>query len=338
MCNWQLFGMVIAREGAGDDQEQTWNLGSDMGDVPAKLLRTWISRQLPDTAEIWFDDQLKKLEADPSKQLFDIAFGMIPRKLGKDDLALDKADLAAANAARPGWNPGQWSIDAAARILLLIDISNHPAATFAERFGELHRTADVSELLALYCGLPLYAAPESLVALAALGLRTNIKAEFEAIAHRNPFPAEQFAENPWNNMVLKALFIGVMLEPIQGLDRRANRQLAQILRDYAHERWAAGRIVSPELWRCIGPFAKGDYLDDFQKVVDQGSETEKKAVALALATAPAGDGKDKLCAQLSKFDMAINRGELTWAGIAEEMLDNSLAITRKMNFEVELTR
>ena len=88
------------------------------------------------------------------------------------------------------------------------------------------------------------------------GLRTSMRAVFEAIAHRSPFPKENFSEDRWNHMVLKALFIGSTLAPIQGLDERANPTLAEISADYAHERWAAGRPVTPELWRCIGPLPK----------------------------------------------------------------------------------
>ena len=42
-----------------------------------------------------------------------------------------------------------------------------------------------------------------------------------------------------------------------------------MLRDYAHERWAAGRPVAPELWRCVGPFAEGAALDDLARVLRQ---------------------------------------------------------------------
>lgn len=67
-------------------------------------------------------------------------------------------------------------------------------------------------------------------------------------------------------MVLKALFIGSRLAPIKGLDERANPELAQILREYAHERWSAGRPVNPELWRCVGPFAtSADALADLER-------------------------------------------------------------------------
>lgn len=309
-----------------------------MAETPAELLRNWIFRQLPDAKSAWFREQLSKLKEANSDHAFDIAFGMIPRRLGKDDLVLSADDLAAADAARSGWNPLRWSIDNAARVLLLVELSHDMGSGFIDRYKYLHRTADVGELLALYSALPLYADPKPLIEQAALGLRTNIRAEFEAISHRNPFPLEQFTENPWNNMVLKSLFIGVMLEPIQGLNERANPELARILRDYAHERWAAGRYVSPELWRCIGPFAEGEFLDDFQRVVNEGDQTEKKAVALALTTSPASAQKDTLCAQLSEFDADIASGELTWTAIAEEMFDNSLAITRKLNTEVELTR
>ena len=72
-----------------------------------------------------------------------------------------------------------------------------------------------------------------------------MRAVFEAVAHRSPYPREQFAENRWNHMVLKALFVGSALHPIQGLEERANPALARMLCDYAHERWAAGGRSAP---------------------------------------------------------------------------------------------
>ena len=151
-----------------------------------------------------------------------------------------------------GWDPRGWSVDQAARILILLHAGG-TGAVFAQRFTQLCRTADVAEAIAFYRGLPLYPGPERLEAQAAEGTRTNMRAVFEAVAHRSPYPKEQFAENRWNHMVLKALFVGSALHPIQGLDERTNPTLARMLCDYAHERWAAGRPVSPELWRCVGP-------------------------------------------------------------------------------------
>lgn len=299
--------------------------GGDMGKTPSMLLREWISCRIPAATDDWLDDQLVKLGSDPSLKSFHITSSMIARKLGKNDLNLSPADLQSAEAARSGWNPSQWSIDVAARVLLLITLSTNDTVNFSERFKEYRRTADVSEALALYCGLPLYDEPKLLVEQVAQGLRTNIKAEFEAIAHQNPFPAEQFEESQWNNMVLKSLFIGAMLEPISGLDRRTNAKLAQALTDYAHERWAADRFVSPEIWRCIGPYAKGDHFKDFQRIIDHGTATGKRAIALALKMTPESAGRSRIYAQLSEFDLAISDGVLTWTVVADEMIDSSFA-------------
>jgi hypothetical protein len=62
---------------------------------------------------------------------------------------------------------------------------------------------------------------------------------FEAVAHQNPFPAENFPQSAWNHMVLKTVFLDSVLHPIIGLDDRWNDELAGILVNYAHGRWAA---------------------------------------------------------------------------------------------------
>ncbi len=117
------------------------------------------------------------------------------------------------------------------------------------------------------------------------GLRTNMKAVFEAVAHNSPYPAEQFSENRWNQMVVKALFIGSTLYPIEGLERRWNPDLTRMLCDYAHERWAAGRTVSYELWRGVGPHADDAAIDDLARVLGSVAPNERHAAALALGKA-----------------------------------------------------
>jgi hypothetical protein len=124
------------------------------------------------------------------------------------------------------------------------------------------------------------------VVRAAEGIRSAVQPVFEAVAHANPFPSEQFSETQWNHMVLKALFIGSKLDPIQRLDERRNADLAKMLIDYAHERWAARRSVSPELWRGVGLFADEAGVADIAKVLRGGNEKERKAAALALAECP----------------------------------------------------
>ncbi len=66
-------------------------------------------------------------------------------------------------------------------------------------------------------------------------------------------------------MILKAVFVGSPLDLIQGIDHRANPELARMLTAYAHERWAAKRPVIPELWRPVGRFADAEILADLEK-------------------------------------------------------------------------
>jgi hypothetical protein len=279
----------------------------------ADLLTGWLHRQLPAAAADWLDQQLVGLQAAGDRDLY-VTLGLVPRKLGRADLDLTGADLEQAQAARAGWDPRGWSVDQAARILVLL-AAGGGGERFAARFTQLCRTADVAEAIAFYRGLPLYPEPARLEAQAAEGTRSNMRAVFEAVAHRNPYPREQFSENRWNHMVLKALFVGSTLAPIQGLDQRANPALMRMLCDYAHERWAAGRPVSPELWRCVGAFADEDALADLQRVLATGTATEREAATLALAACPAPKAK-ALLAAAPELAAALERGELSWDRLA----------------------
>lgn len=218
--------------------------------LPQTVLRHWIKRQASPAAWAWFDSGLEAVATGNASAL-DSYFTRIPRQLGRDDLRLTPDDLASADRGRPGWNPRHWSLDEAARITLLL----HLPGDHARHLKRLRIMADPAEQIALLRGLPLYPDPASLLEEAALGVRTAMLPVFEAVAHHNPYPRECFDQHRWNQMVLKALFIGSTLAPIDGLMARANADLAVMLRDYARERRAAGRTVSGELWLCLAPFA-----------------------------------------------------------------------------------
>lgn len=282
--------------------------------APRDLLQTWLSARLDDTARAWLASRIEEVRTADGDARLNLAIGLAPRTLGKADLNLGADELAAADAARPGWWPGDWSIDQAARLLLLLH-SPGDDAQFAERLEQLCITSDVGESVTWYRGLPLYPAPERHRARAAEGVRSNIKAVFQAVAHHNPYAREQLDDGAWNQMVLKALFVGAALDPIVGLDARANPALREMLVDYAHERWAASRSISPELWRCVGPVADAGAIDDLVRVLTEGTRTEQIAAALALKACP-DPRAAAIIAERADFFAAVEQDNLSWAAIA----------------------
>ena len=275
------------------------------------LLEAWLERQVSPEAIAWLKERIDKVALSDQKTLF-LAFGMIPRKLGKADLMLSEEDLKAADGARPGWQPQSWTVDQAARTRLVLAAASQPEKQFVQMLDQLFASGEVGELVALYQALPVLPYQPAHAMRASEGTRTNIKSVFCAVADRNPYPAEHLEEGRWNQMILKSLFIDAPLDPIVGLDERANPALAQMLVDYAHERWAAGRAVSPELWRCVGPHADQAALADLKRVLETGTETEKSGAALALANCPLPQAAELLDTETS-LAQKIQTGELTWA-------------------------
>jgi hypothetical protein len=281
--------------------------------TPAQLLEKWLKARLPAEASAWLDKTAQSLKQGADRDFY-IAISLVSRKIGKADLNLTPAELAQAQAARAGWDPRDWSLDQAARVYLLL-APEADGETFSRRLDQLCITADIGELVAFYSGLPLYPDQPRHVLRAAEGVRTNIKGVFQAIAHRNPYASEQLPDDPWNQVVLKSLFIGLSLDPIVGLDRRSNPKLARILCDYAHERWSAGRPISPELWRCVGPHAVGDMLADLGRVLEKGTEPERAAAALALASSPDPAATGLLWAY-PDLSVAVSENKVSWQAIA----------------------
>ena len=283
---------------------------------PATLLLRWLRLEAAPDAVGWLEDQLRSLpERSGSQQLF-IALGLAARRFARSELKLDEDALASARRVRAGLDPRGWSQADAARILLLAELSRRDTG-FAATFSGLCRTADVSEAIAFYRGLPLYERPRELESQAAEGARSNMRVIFEAVAHRNPFPRENFDEQRWNHMILKALFVGSSLAPVQGLEERNNPRLAAMLCDFAHERWAAGRVVSPELWRCVGPFADEAVVADMKRLLQSASGRDRQAAVLALSASPHPAARSLLAAQGDLAEKAAS-GALTWERLMSE--------------------
>ncbi|SDZ13055.1 hypothetical protein SAMN05444412_106111 [Rhodonellum ikkaensis] len=265
----------------------------------------------------WLALQKEKIGEDTSYMKFYLAFGMASRYFKKNLMDLSETKIQKAKTLVEGFSPESWDQLQTARSYLLLHFGIADASAWVDAINKLFETADMHEQQSLYAALPLMPFREEMVERAVEGLRTNIASVFDAIALDNPYPSQYMEERAWNQMVLKAVFMQRPLYRIQGADKRANPTLAKILVDFAHERWAAGRKVMPELWRFVGPYLDIQNFGDIEKVIHSSDPLEKNAALLACHQSgfvPA----NSLLKQFPKVQREIQQGELTWEKIGRE--------------------
>lgn len=158
-----------------------------------------------------------------------------------------EAETALKDAA-PGVDFTFWSRHDAVRALLLLSRAKQLGdEACVEAAVACFAAGDASEQESWLRAVSLLPAPAQFTPQVIDACRTNILPVFRAIALGNPFPAQHFPELNFNQMVLKALFNGVPLEGIVGLQERRNAELARMAGDYAAERRAAGRTVPEDI-------------------------------------------------------------------------------------------
>lgn len=176
-----------------------------------------------------------------------VTFSGCGRRLGAEPLAPSASERATL-AARELPVPEGWPLSAVARAALLVSACEQLGA--AERVAlveGLFRTGDNDERAVVLKTLSLLPEPQRFVELAVDACRSHVQSVFEAIACENPYPARWFPEPSFNQLVLKAFFVGVAVRRIQGLASRRGPELVRMARAYASERRAAGREVPPDL-------------------------------------------------------------------------------------------
>ncbi len=285
---------------------------------------SWLQSRLDEEALEWIKSTSDKLINGAEDWIFYSSFSAVPRHTGKEDLSLSTEEKAKADELRTGWVPSHWSIDDLGRTLLTLSIAEEDKDVFFEKLEKTFISSDIGEGIALYQSLPLLPHPNDLTDRAAEGLRTNITSIFNAVAHRNPYPADYLDDDAWNQMVLKALFVETPLYPIQNIDDRANKKLADMLVDYAHERWAADRDVSPELWRSVGPFADEEIVEnDLKKVLQNSNKLRQQAALLALSESPTESAKQLVEQHASQLDQ-MRQNNIDWDYIGKQFEQDSL--------------
>lgn len=281
------------------------------------VILKWLQDQLSPENTEWLKSTGESLMNAPEDWKLFMSYSTVPRHTGKQKIELSETNLKQAESHRPGWNPADWSVDQLGRTYLILCYAENGKEEFLDKLEKVFVSSDMGEAVALYQSLCIYPYPEDLKLRAAEGVRSNITSVFNAVALNNPFPFDYLDQNPWNQIVLKALFVGSPLYKIVGLDKRANQTLARMLVEYAHERKSAGREISPELWRPIGPFINDEIIEDIQWVLNQPDDLQKQAAILALRSSDYTD-KDSLLEQYREVAEEVDRKNITWDYIGRQ--------------------
>lgn len=186
-----------------------------------------VARCAPAAGAAWLRAQL----GEPAK--FAAAFAGAARRLGT-------APAGEVALAIP-WSSASSADECGRAALLLAVIGERDADALIVR--DLVRRGDVRERQAVLRALAGLTGPERFVELAVDACRTNVQSVFEAIACDNAFPARYFPDAAFNQLALKALFIGAPVARIVDLSSRVTGELVRMVDAYASERRAAGRPI-----------------------------------------------------------------------------------------------
>jgi hypothetical protein len=182
----------------------------------------------------WLDRALERIAADPKaiEELFPAA----GRHCGRGPL--------------PHPAPGAlgWSVDDAARTLLLTALPSESAPALTAAVTALYRYGDAAEKRGVLRALPRLDLGDGAVDLLRDALRTN---DTRLVAAAMGPYARHLDAEAWRQGVLKCVFMEIDLAVIDGLDERADAELARMLEGLAAEREAAGRTIPADAYALL---------------------------------------------------------------------------------------
>jgi hypothetical protein len=198
-----------------------------------------------------FARTLQAIRKDGTLELLLPAFSGAARQLGRAPLEREDAVIAGPHDEVP---LAGYTVDVAARCLLLLAFAEVADAKLEEAVWGAYREGDTLEKLAVVRCLPLLPRQERFVDLSLDAGRTNDARLFRAVACDTPFPARHYPELEWNKLFMKAAFVRVPIERILGLAQRENAELARMALEYVEEQESASRSFPPGIWLAVAPF------------------------------------------------------------------------------------
>lgn len=231
----------------------------------APHILTALDHHLAPEAQRWLTDAVARVGDDPAAVR--TVFPAVGRHCGRGPLS---AGWTVADAAR-------------ARLLAALPLRG---AALAEEITALHRYGDSAEQRAVLRSLALL--EDSDASFADLGLPLVRAAlwgnDTDLIeAALGPYAARHLDEDAYRHAVLKCVFCGIPLDRVAGLTERADRELARMLADFAHERVAAGRDVPSDVWPVVRAHPGTLEASGLPGEVTSSSSDRRAAAVAALA-------------------------------------------------------
>lgn len=181
------------------------------------------------------------------REEFAKAYTRAARMLGGTSLELHSDEIRACSSAGLPLFQGRALHELGRTVLLLCATEYLAPEDQAEFIDVLYARGDNAERKALLRTLSILPEPDRFLSTAVEACRSNVQTVFEAIACENSYPVRHFPELSFNQMVMKAIFIGVPLSRIVGLSTRIAPVLVRMAQDYVQERIAAGRPVPGDI-------------------------------------------------------------------------------------------
>jgi hypothetical protein len=174
-------------------------------------------------------------------------------------------------------DPHAWRLDDAARALLLVALGDRAG----EEINELYRHGDADERRGVLRALPFLPVGDSAVPLVDDAIRTNDTNLIAAAL--GPYAMERLDDAALAQAVLKCVFVGVPITPLEGLEDRTTPGMSRMLADYAHERIAAERDVPAEIWPIIERYPPQEEIEAIFAELDHPIDERRHAAERALA-------------------------------------------------------
>jgi hypothetical protein len=218
----------------------------------------------------WLREASANIAADPAA--IRTRFPMVGRKVGREPLdpGADAADIFA------------WTVDDAARTLLLLALGDAAEG----ELSELYRFGDAAERRGILRALPFLELGDRGLYLTDDAIRTNDTRLIAAAL--GPYATEHLSDAQYDQAVLKCVFVGVPITPVDGVPARVTPDGARMLAAFVHERVAAGRDVPAEVWIVIDKYPHAEEIAAIEAELESEFPDRQAAAERALSHRPQG--------------------------------------------------